>query len=188
MKTLRTLVILILLTSLAGAELDDSFAESLSKVENEKLELKRGTSLTQTAHFDGFNVEYQEGNLQPNWAKLSTDKTNLTEGPLRISAAPRMMLNQDGRAGYGADISVCINGAIDVSHSAQFGGLTQQSTSASLAPGKLLSLKVSRSVSGQDEPVTRFGPVLNLGRTNLSYEHDLYGARHQVLMTSNLSF
>ena len=181
-------IALMLLTSAFTLAQEEPSPE-LQAVYGRPVTVDRGVALTRSAQHQGLKLSFQEGKTQPNWAQLSTAKHKLTDGPLKVSAAPRLMFNHDGQTGFGADLSLCILGAVDVSHSAQFGSIAQQITTARLAPERFVSLKMTRSVSAHQQPITRLGPEFSLfKKTNLSFEHAFDGNPHQVFLTSNIQF
>ena len=185
----HALAIAVMLLNSAFALAQEKTGPDLRAVYGKPVTVTRGVALTRSARHQGLKLSFQEGKIQPNWAQLSTEKQKLTYGPLKVSAAPRLMFNHDGQTGFGADLSLCILGAVDISHSAQFGSISQQTTTARLAPERFLSLKMTRSVSAHQQPITRLGPELSLfQKTNLSFEHAFDGNPHQVFLTSNIQF
>lgn len=191
----QVLTISLLLLAAAGSALADSpdcpfpLRAALPEFQGKPVEVDRGASLTKSARHEGLKVQFQEGRRETNWTQLSTDGSELLNGPVKLSAAPLVMVNREGRTGYGASFNVRVKAVLELDHTSKLGGIEQHITTAKLAPRSPMSWKVVRSISGDAPAVTRVGPELKLGsKTNVSYGHAIDGAPHQLLITSNLRF
>ena len=78
----------------AGSALADSpdcpfpLRAALPEFQGKPVEVDRGASLTKSARHEGLKVQFQEGRRETNWTQLSTDGSELLNGPAGTTAPP----------------------------------------------------------------------------------------------------
>lgn len=196
MKYLSTILIILILAggALAAepARRDDS-SESLRAPKMrgsapERVNLQRGPAFTQSAGYQGLQVIYQEGISGPNWSEFTGRGYELSTGDLRLTAAPSLRLQGDGRTAAGVQVNLRLKNIVSISHTSHLGAAENHKTFATVAPGRTISLSAMH-LAGPSGSETRVGPSVKLGaHGSVWYGKSLSGGNDLVLATGNFRF